>query len=242
MSKQPLEALLVNPEYTHKIFDLRDGRRLSYSECGNLTTGLPVLFQFGLMASSLAVMMMHNESIKLGLHMIAVDYPGIGESTPVPNRTLEGWAIDMNEFCEKVIGPSNIAVMAHSMGAPHALALLNHAPLSARIRCVTLVAPWLVIDNSKVIPWFLGVARKLPTVFQDSIIPSFATTMTTSSLSSLVLRLWARRMPKCLLSEKSLAIASYKVKTETNKWFDWRWKSRKSFLPLLMLLHLYFAA
>jgi hypothetical protein len=46
-----------------------------------------------------------------------------------------------------------------------------------------LVAPWLVIDNSKVIPWFLGVARKLPTVFQDSIIPSFATTMTTSSLS-----------------------------------------------------------
>lgn len=183
MAKQPLEALLVNPEYTRKIFDLRDGRRLSYSECGNLTTGLPVLFQFGLMASSLAVMMMHDESIKLGLHMIAVDYPGIGESTPVPNRTLEGWAVDMNEFCEKVIGPTNIAIMAHSMGAPHALALLNHAPLSARIRCVTLVSPWLVIDNSKVIPWFLSVARKLPTVFQDSIIPSFATTMTTSSLS-----------------------------------------------------------
>ena len=118
MSQRKLEALLINPEYTRKIFDLSDGRRLSYSECGNLSIGLPVLFQFGLMASSLAVMMFHEESIKLGLRIIAVDYPGIGESSSVLGRTLDEWAIDMEEFCEKMLQYNKIPLLAHSMGAP----------------------------------------------------------------------------------------------------------------------------
>jgi pimeloyl-ACP methyl ester carboxylesterase len=181
MSQRKLEALLINPEYTRKRFDLSDGRRLSYSECGNLSIGLPVLFQFGLMASSLAVMMFHEESIKLGLRIIAVDYPGIGESSSVLGRTLDEWAIDMEEFCEKMLQYNKISLLAHSMGAPHALALLRSKPMSQRIRSVTLVSPWLPFKNSQ--PWFLNVARQLPIVFQDSLIPSFATTMTTSSLS-----------------------------------------------------------
>lgn len=181
MNQRKLETLLINPEYTRKKFDLRDGRQLSYSECGNLSVGLPVLFQFGLMASSLAVMMFHEESLKLGLRIIAVDYPGIGESSSVSGRTLDGWAIDMDEFCEKMLRHNKIPLLAHSMGAPHALALLKNKPMSQRIRSVTLVSPWLPFKNSQ--PWFLNVARQLPMVFQDKLIPCFATTMTTSSLS-----------------------------------------------------------
>ena len=183
MSARNIEALLVNPEYTRKIFVLQDGRKLSYSECGNIATGFPVLFQFGLMASSLAVMMFHIESINLGLRIIAVDYPGIGESSPVLDRTLVGWAVDMDEFCEEMFGDSRIALLAHSMGGTHAISLLSHARLNQRIRSVTLVSPWLPFENSTDTPWFLDVARQLPTVFQDNFIPFFATTMTTSSLS-----------------------------------------------------------
>ena len=51
-----LRDLIENPEFTKKKVRLSDGRILSYSECGNIETGIPVLFCFGLMTSSLAVM------------------------------------------------------------------------------------------------------------------------------------------------------------------------------------------
>jgi pimeloyl-ACP methyl ester carboxylesterase len=119
----------------------------------------------------------------LVLRVIAVDYPGIGDSSIVLHRTLVGWAIDMDEFCQEMFGDSRIAILSHCMGGPHAISMLYHARLSQRIRSVTLVSPWLPLEHSIESPWLFDVARHLPSVIQDNFIPFFATTMTNSSLT-----------------------------------------------------------
>ena len=39
---EALKKLILNPKYTKKKIQLSDGRILSYSECGNLESGIPV--------------------------------------------------------------------------------------------------------------------------------------------------------------------------------------------------------
>ena len=140
MNWDRLRKLFENPNFTKKKVRLSDGRILSYSECGNIETGIPVLFCFGLMTSSVAVMFAHYAALNYNLRMIAIDYPGIGESTYQENRTLEGWAVDVEEFCNEILGSdTRIHLLGHSLGGLHVLALLSVRRFKNRISRAVLL-------------------------------------------------------------------------------------------------------
>ncbi|KAI2489174.1 hypothetical protein MHU86_25432 [Fragilaria crotonensis] len=85
MEVDKLEARLDDKRYMGKIMTLADGRKLSYSEAGQVEHGYPVLFHVGVMCSSLAIVGFHDEALRLNLHMVSIDYPGVGESSPQTN-------------------------------------------------------------------------------------------------------------------------------------------------------------
>ena len=67
---------------THK---LKDGRVLSYEVYGDIENGIPVIFNRGLSDSRLLRHYDDELTKKLGVYIIAVDQPGVGESTNVKN-------------------------------------------------------------------------------------------------------------------------------------------------------------
>jgi pimeloyl-ACP methyl ester carboxylesterase len=183
MNIERLKNLIENPKYTKKKIKLVDGRILSYSECGNITSGMPALFCFGLMTSSVAIMFAHQVSLRNNLRVIAVDYPGIGESTIQEDRTLGGWADDMTQFCDQVLGKySKVRLLGHSLGGLHALALLSDKSFKARVTRTVLLSPWLYIEGDKFNPSWMNIARGLPDVFQSSIIPMMLTNLSSGSI------------------------------------------------------------
>ena len=178
-----LQRLILNPKYTKKKIELSDGRILSYSECGNIESGMPVLFCFGLMTSSLAIMFAHHRALRNNLRIIAVDYPGIGESTYQPDRTLSGWADDMSQFLDKVLGKdSRVRLLGHSLGGLHVLALLSNKSFKQRVIRTVLLCPWLYIEGNDFNPLWMKITRGLPGVVQSSIIPFVLTGLSSGSM------------------------------------------------------------
>ncbi len=191
MNVDRLKKLIENPRYTKKKIKLRDGRILSYSECGNIESGMPVLFCFGLMTSSVAIMFAHQAALQNNLRVLAVDYPGIGESTLQEGRTLSGWADDMSQFCDKVLGSygSRIRLLGHSLGGLHALALLSDRSFKERIIRTVLLSPWTYFSGTEELhPQWITLAQTLPEVFRSSIIP---TVLSKLSLGSINLAGWS---------------------------------------------------
>ena len=192
-----LDDLLNDDRYMAKVMTLPDGRQLSYSQAGHIvddaaaTPATTVIFHSGLMASSLSVVIFHAVAQRLNLRIVAIDYPGVGDSTIQPNRKFADWPLDVLDFVNITMGPTaKFAILCHSMGGPHALAVMAHPLLQKRILRATLVSPWLLPlsltnnNNEKTFgSWFLQASRSLPTVVQDSVLPSLATMMTTSTLS-----------------------------------------------------------
>jgi pimeloyl-ACP methyl ester carboxylesterase len=185
MNVNRLRKLIENPRYTKKKITLKDGRTLSYSECGNLESGMPVLFCFGLMTSSVAIMFAHQAALQNNLRILAVDYPGIGESTFQENRTLSGWADDIRQFCDKVLGAcSRIRLLGHSLGGLHALALLSDRSFKERIVRTVLLSPWIYFEETQELhpPW-ITMAQTLPEVFRSSIIPTVLSNLSLGTIN-----------------------------------------------------------
>lgn len=179
------EELLSDAKYVCKTVTLQNrpdeqgqDRVMSYSECGNIETGHPVLMHYGMMGSSLFVVFAHEQALKNNLRIICMDYPGIGDSTLVPGRTLESWAADVEQFCHQILPPQgnnhpSISILAHSMGGPHALAVW--ARMSDRVVNLTLVAPW--VGEPETNPWWMRYfVQTLPLKLQHSYFPSLAAT------------------------------------------------------------------
>lgn len=182
MDVEALEERFNDKRYMGKIFPLSDGRKLSYSEVGQLENGHPVLFHVGLMCSSLAIVNFHDEALRLNLHIVTIDYPGIGESSPQPNRDFSDWANNVQEFVMFRWGPTqSLSLLSHCMGAPHALAVMAHPTLSQRISCVTLVSPWLLLSSSS--PEQPLTQSWVHHAVCNSVLPSIATSMVSSGVS-----------------------------------------------------------
>jgi pimeloyl-ACP methyl ester carboxylesterase len=180
---EALKKLILNPKYTKKKIQLSDGRILSYSECGNIESGMPVLFCFGLMTSSVAIMFAHHRALRNNLRIIAVDYPGIGESTYQEDRSLDGWADDMTHFCDQILGPSSrLRLLGHSLGGLHVLALLSNKSFKKRVIRAVLLCPWLYIEGDTFNPRWMKVAHSLPDVVQSSVIPFVLTGLSSNTV------------------------------------------------------------
>ena len=188
------EELLSDAKYTCKTVTLQNrpddhgrNRVVSYSECGNLETGHPVLLHYGILGSSLITVFCHEQALQFNLRLIAIDYPGIGESTTVNDRTLASWAADVEQFCHQVLLPQqheSISLVGHSLGGPHALAvwarLLASDRMTINIANLTLVAPW--VGDADTNPWWMryGV-QTLPQTLQRSYFPSVAASLLVGS-------------------------------------------------------------
>eukprot|EP00536_Pseudo-nitzschia_multiseries_P008342 jgi/Psemu1/287725/fgenesh1_pg.210_\ len=179
---EALKRLILDPQYTKKKVELGDGRILSYSECGNIESGMPVLFCFGLMTSSLAIMFAHYRALRNNLRMIAIDYPGIGESTVQEDRTLGGWADDVSEFLDH-LGITTVRLLGHSLGGLHVLALLSNRSFKQRVIRTVLLSPWLYIEGELFNPTWMKLTHILPDFFQSTIIPFVLTGLSSSTIN-----------------------------------------------------------
>ena len=76
---------------------LSDGRELGYAEYGT-PTGTPVIFLHGAPGSRLDAAHLELAARDLGIRIISVDRPGIGWSSPKPDRKLLDHADDVQQL------------------------------------------------------------------------------------------------------------------------------------------------
>jgi pimeloyl-ACP methyl ester carboxylesterase/1-acyl-sn-glycerol-3-phosphate acyltransferase len=102
---------------------LRDGRTLAYMDRGP-RNGTPILYFHSFQGSRLESVPRLEEILqKLDIRLIVPDRPGIGLSTPARGRTLAGWARDVRQLTEQVVGPDrSFSILGFSAGATYALA------------------------------------------------------------------------------------------------------------------------
>ncbi len=102
---------------------LHDGRTLAYMDRGP-RAGTPILYFHGFQGSRLERYPGLDAVLeKLNIRLISPDRPGIGLSTPLHVRTITGWAKDVHELTEQLLGPDQpFSILGFSAGATFALA------------------------------------------------------------------------------------------------------------------------
>jgi pimeloyl-ACP methyl ester carboxylesterase len=120
---------------------LPDGRRLAYDEAGD-PAGAPLLFFHGLASSRRARHPDDGIAASLGVRLLTIDRPGIGESDPLPRRRLLDWPADVADLAS-ALGLQRFAVAGWSSGGPHALACaVRLGPMVTRVGLLSSAAPF----------------------------------------------------------------------------------------------------
>lgn len=112
------------------------GRTVAYTDIGD-PDGTPVLFCHGAPMSRTNLGDQHAEFAEAGLRVITPDRPGYGGSSPVPGRTLTGWADDAAALAD-ALGLDRFLVAAHSSGGPYGV--VTAALLPERVRGALILA------------------------------------------------------------------------------------------------------
>lgn len=106
---------------------LRDGRRIAYLSCGP-ADGLLVLYLHGAIGSPQRICPELEAAVdELGVRYVVVSRPGFGDSDPLPERTLVGFAADAADLADE-LGHERFAVVGVSAGGPYALACAHELP------------------------------------------------------------------------------------------------------------------
>jgi pimeloyl-ACP methyl ester carboxylesterase len=116
---------------------LADGRTLACLGLGD-PAGSPVLYFHGLPGSRLEARVAAAAAGGLGLRLLAVDRPGIGQSTFQPGRRIGDWPADIAALAAE-LGLRRFSVVGVSGGAPYALACA--ASLADRLTGAALLCP-----------------------------------------------------------------------------------------------------
>ncbi|HEX8331679.1 MAG TPA: alpha/beta hydrolase [Segetibacter sp.] len=118
---------------TEAIFKLKDGRNLGYAIYGS-TDGEPVLYFHGTPSSRLEPLLLTNynkDPDQLANHyslcLIAIDRPGIGNSTFDANGSFTSFSHDVNELMAH-IKISKCKVLCWSGGGTYVLSIAYHFP------------------------------------------------------------------------------------------------------------------
>ncbi len=107
---------------------LSDGRSLEYAEYGD-TSGPLVLYFHGTPGSHLEVHAAASEIHASGIHILAINRPGIGRSSYQCGRRIVDWPKDVSGFLEALgRGDEQFGVVGFSGGAPYALACARSMP------------------------------------------------------------------------------------------------------------------
>ena len=143
---------------------LRDGRTLAYMDRGP-RSGTPVLHFHSFQGSRLERMAASDDLLaKLNIRLISPDRPGIGLSTPARDRTLVGWAADVRQLTDRVLGPEQpFSIFGFSAGATYALACgqipgLRAIALVGSLGLPHLIANWRRFSQET---WHILLSAKL---------------------------------------------------------------------------------
>lgn len=101
MPKSPISSPASPPQKdkTSCTLALPDGRKLGYTQYGSLT-GRPIILHHGLAGSRLDGASFHEVGLQFDARIIGVDRPGMGLSSPHPNRTLLGLVKDVEHLTD----------------------------------------------------------------------------------------------------------------------------------------------
>lgn len=91
-----------------------DGRELAYLEFGDPAAPL-VIHNHGGPSSRLEGTLLASAAVHHGLHLVSVDRPGIGQSTPNHGWALPQWAEDLTALAD-ALGADRFAVSGWSGG------------------------------------------------------------------------------------------------------------------------------
>ena len=105
---------------------LSDGRSLSYASFGD-PAGKPVFYFHGFPGSRFEPQSNHEAYLKAGIRLLALDRPGMGESTRKSKRKLLDWPDDVVEVA-KILNLEKFSVLGVSGGGPYALACARAIP------------------------------------------------------------------------------------------------------------------
>ena len=143
---------------------LRDGRRLSYTECG-APDGLPVVFMHGTPGSRLLGPIFDSEALSCNVRLICPDRPGYGDST-FRRQSMVEHVSDLVQLTDALAtGP--FAVLGVSGGGPFALASAASIPERlAGVAVVSCVGPTDADDSLSLIGGsdqsLIKLARRAP--------------------------------------------------------------------------------
>ncbi len=143
---------------------LRDGRTLAYMDRGP-RTGTPFLHFHSFQGSRLERMAAADDLLaRLHIRLISPDRPGIGLSTPARDRTVVGWAADVRQLTEHLLGPGQaFSILGFSAGATYALACgqlpgLRAISLVSSLGLPHLIANWRRFSQET---WHILLSAKL---------------------------------------------------------------------------------
>lgn len=125
------------PDAATKTLGLSDGRTLAYVEFGDPDAPL-VIHNHGGPSCRLEGRLLANGATSNGLRLVAVDRPGLGQSSPQRNRSYEGWCADLVAIAD-ALGYPEFGVSGWSEGGPWPIAAAHYIDAS-RLRHVTSIA------------------------------------------------------------------------------------------------------
>ncbi|BGP37192.1 hypothetical protein JCM10449v2_001097 [Rhodotorula kratochvilovae] len=147
--ERELARLLKSPRLT-RLFTLREppnaGLTVSLADVG-APSGHPVLVFLGLGSVRYLVALYDELADALGLRLICIDRWGLGRTSAVPDaqRGFVEWSSVVAELASPAhLDLGAFSILAHSAGAPYAVAATLHGALAPRVRgAVHLLAPWV---------------------------------------------------------------------------------------------------
>ena len=115
---------------------LPDGRALAYAVYGD-PQGATFFYCHGFPGSRLEAALHLDAARRAGVRLIAPDRPGMGRSTPKPDRRLAEWPADLANLADH-LGVERFGLVGASCGGPYAAACA--ALLPGRARSLALLA------------------------------------------------------------------------------------------------------
>jgi pimeloyl-ACP methyl ester carboxylesterase len=113
-----------------------DKQRVAWDEYGD-PDGRPMIYAHGWPSSRLQARLLHHLACERGIRVLALDRPGIGQSTYQPGRTLESWPSLVAAFADAQ-GIGSFTQLGVSGGGPYVLAcaaMLPHRVTASAVLC-----------------------------------------------------------------------------------------------------------
>ncbi|KAL7273597.1 hypothetical protein RUND412_003536 [Rhizina undulata] len=192
-----VDAYLCSPRLSQKLRVPNSTRVISFSEVGD-ANGFAVFVCVGMGLTRYVTAFYDELALSLGLRLITLDRPGVGESDPIDEseRTVLNWPDDVLLICQS-LKIHRFSLLAHSAGAIYALATALRMPGHIRGR-IHLLAPWIppsqmegLISNSgnggekASVPTTQRILRALPTPLLKAANSSFMAATSSSLTTSL---------------------------------------------------------